>query len=62
MPKIAATTTASANRMKMKKNNLAILVAPDSTPLKPSKPAITAITKKAGRNTTWFILKYSIKA
>ena len=46
MPKIAAATTANANMIKMKKKNLAILVAPDSTPLKPSKPAITAITKK----------------
>ena len=45
MPKTVANTTNTASIIKMKKNTFAILVAPDSTPLKPNKPATTAITK-----------------
>ena len=38
-------TMSSANKIKMKKNILEILVAPDSTPLKPNKPATIAMIK-----------------
>lgn len=45
MPNTVASTTRTANIIKMKKNILAILVAPDSTPLKPNKPATIAMIK-----------------
>ena len=46
MPSTTAPTTNKAKIIKIKKKILAIFDAPDSTPLKPSMPAITAITKK----------------
>lgn len=46
MPSTIAPTTSKAKTIKIKKKNLAILEAPDSTPLNPNMPAIRAITKK----------------
>jgi hypothetical protein len=45
MPSNVAITTKIAKTKNMKKNILEILVAPDSMPLNPSKPATTAIMK-----------------
>ena len=45
MPNTIASKVRTANTMKIKKKTLAILEAPDSTPLKPIIPAITEITK-----------------
>ena len=46
MPSMVAPTTNKAKIIKIKKNILAILVAPDSTPLNPKSPAMTAMMKK----------------
>ncbi len=45
MPSAAPSNTNSANIRKIKKNIFEILVATVSTPLKPNKPATTAIIK-----------------
>jgi len=45
IPSNVAITTKIANTKNMKKNILEILVAPDSMPLNPNKPATTAMMK-----------------
>lgn len=45
MPNKMASTTNIANIRKIAKNIFEILAAPDSIPLKPSKPATIAIIK-----------------
>ena len=47
MPNNVIATTMTANIKKMKNNIFEILAAPDSTPLNPSIPAITAIIKNS---------------
>ena len=46
MPSNTPSPTNTARTKNIKKNTLAILDAPDSTPLNPNNPAITEITKK----------------